>query len=272
MSHILGRKVGMTRVFGSDGESIPVTVIEAGPCVVVQKKTKGKEGYDAIQVGFLPKAVRAKRNNDGRRRRNSWPGKPVAGHFAKAGTPAFEHLREFRVEKIDDFQVGQSITVAGFTPGQRVDLIGVSKGKGFQGVVRRHGFAGGPETHGSMSHRAPGSIGTSADPSRVFPGIRMGGQMGNGRVTVRNLEVVQVDAENHLILVRGPAPGAKRALVAVQATGFRGKGAGGRGGSGEQQSMGAVARREAALKAAAEEAKAAAKAADKSKAERKTKG
>lgn len=215
----------MTRVFGQDGESISVTVIEAGPCVVVQKKTVAKEGYDAIQVGFGQKAVRTKRNQDGSRRRNNWPGKPVAGHFAKAGTAAFEHLREIRVDNIDAFTVGQEITASAFTPGQRVDLIGVSKGKGFQGVMRRHGFHGGPETHGSMSHRAPGSIGTSADPSRVFPGIRMGGHMGDVRVTVRNLEVVQVDAEQNVILVKGSAPGAKRALVMLQPTHFRGKGA-----------------------------------------------
>ena len=224
MAYILGRKVGMTRVFNGHGDSVPVTVIEAGPCVVIQKKTKAKEGYDAIQVGFSQKPVRAKRNNDGRRRRNKWPGKSVAGHFQKAGTPAFEHVREFRVEKIDDFTVGQELTVAQFAAGARVDLIGVSKGKGFQGVVRRHGFAGGAETHGSMSHRAPGSIGASAEPSRVFPGMRMGGQMGDARVTMRNLEIVDVDAENGLLLVKGPAPGARRALVAVLPTTFRGPG------------------------------------------------
>ena len=224
VAYILGRKVGMTRVFDQYGFSVPVTVIEAGPCVVVQKKTRAKEGYDAIQVGFSQKAVRNKRNNDGRRRRNSWPGKPIAGHFAKAGTPVFEHIKEFRVEKVDDFKVGQELTVTQFAQGARVDVTGVSKGKGFQGVVRRHGFAGGPETHGSMSHRAPGSIGTSADPSRVFPGIRMGGHMGDRRVTMRNLEIVGVDAENNILLVKGPAPGAKRALVMLQPTTFRGPG------------------------------------------------
>jgi large subunit ribosomal protein L3 len=229
VAHILGRKVGMTRVFGKDGESISVTIIEAGPCVVVQKKTVAKEGYDAIQVGFFEKKVKAKRNNDGTRRRNMWPGKPTAGHFAKAGTPAFAHLREFRVEKVDDYKVGQELTVAGFKAGEKVDVIGTSKGKGFAGVMRRHGFSGGADTHGSMTHRAPGSIGTSADPSRVFPGIRMGGHMGDARVTVRNLEVVEVDAENNLILVRGPAPGAKRALVMVQPTHFRSRSQQGKG-------------------------------------------
>jgi len=214
----------MTRVYSKDGESIPVTVIEAGPCVVVQKKTKQKEGYDAIQVGFDEKKVKGKRNNDGHRRRNSWPGKPVAGHFAKAGTPAFAHLREFRVENVDAFTVGQTISVTDFKPGDHIDLIGVSKGKGFQGTMRRHNFAGGPETHGSMSHRAPGSIGSNSDPSRVFPGMRMAGHMGDRKVTMRNIKVVEIDAENNLLLVRGPAPGAKRALVVVQATGFRGKG------------------------------------------------
>lgn len=223
MAYILGRKVGMTRVFGKDGESIPVTVIEAGPCVVVQKKTKAKEGYDAIQVAFGEKQVRPKRNNDGRRRRNKWPGKAVAGHFAKAGTAAYSHLREFKVAKIDDWKVGQQITVADFKPGEHVDLIGTSKGRGFQGTVKRHGFAGGPETHGSMSHRAPGSIGSNTDPAHVFKGLRMAGHMGDAKVTMRNLIVIDVDPENHVLLVKGPAPGAKNALVIVQPTGFRGK-------------------------------------------------
>ena len=224
MAYILGRKVGMTRVFNQYGDSVPVTVIEAGPCVVIQKKTKAKEGYDAIQVGFGEKPVRQKRNNDQSRRRNNWPGKALAGHFQKAGTPAFEYVREFRVEKIDDFQVGQQLTVAQFQRGQRIDLTGVSKGKGFQGTVRRHGFAGGPETHGSMSHRAPGSIGSNADPSRVFPGMRMAGHMGDAKSTIRNLEVVEIDAENGLLLVKGPAPGAKRAYLTIQPTNFRGPG------------------------------------------------
>ena len=224
MAFILGRKVGMTRVYDKDGDSVPVTVIEAGPCVVVQKKTAAKEGYDAVQLGFGEKQVRAKRNNDGRRRRNSWPGKPVAGHFAKAGTPAFEHLREFRITKPDDFKVGQEVKAGDFKPGERVDVVGVSKGKGFQGVVRRHGFKGGNETHGSMSHRAPGSIGSNADPSRTFPGLRMGGHMGDKKSTIRNVEVVEIDADNNLLMIKGPAPGAKRALVIIQPTNFRGPG------------------------------------------------
>ena len=226
MAYILGRKVGMTRVYSKEGESISVTVIEAGPCVVVQKKTKAKEGYNAIQVGFDEKKVKVKRNTDGRRRRNNWPGKPVAGHFAKAGTPAFAYLREFRTDDVDAYKVGQTITAVDFKAGQHVDVIGTSKGKGFQGTMRRHNFPGGPETHGSMSHRAPGSIGSNADPSRVFPGMRMSGHMGDARVTMRNLVVVEVDVENNLILVRGSAPGAKRGLVVVQPTGFRGKGSG----------------------------------------------
>lgn len=224
MAYILGRKVGMTRVFNAHGDSVPVTVIEAGPCVVIQKKTKAKEGYDAIQVGFSDKKVRAKRNNDGRRRRNKWPGKALAGHFAKAGTPAFEYVKEFRVEKIDDFTVGQELTVAQFKQNERVDVTGTSKGRGFAGTIKRHGFAGGPETHGSMSHRAPGSIGSNSDPSRVFPGMRMAGHMGDVKTTMRNLEVVDVDVENGLLLVKGPAPGARRAYVLVQPTTFRGPG------------------------------------------------
>ncbi len=257
MTGILGRKVGMTRVFGKDGESISVTVIEATPNVVVQIKKKEKEGYDAIQIGFAEKQVRAKRLNDNRRRRNHWPGKPMAGKFAKAGTPAFEHLREIRLDSADlgHYTVGQQITVTLFHEGERVDVSGVSKGKGFQGVVRRHGFAGGPETHGSMSHRAPGSIGTSADPSRVFPGIRMGGHMGDANVTCRNLEIVGVDADNNLLLVRGPAPGAKRALVMVKPTTFRKRMSTER----KEQGVSAATRREQALKAAADAAGAAKK-------------
>lgn len=224
MAYILGRKVGMTRVFNQHGDSVPVTVIEAGPCTVIQKKTKAKEGYDAIQVGFGEKPVRKKRNNDETRRRNNWPGAPLAGHFKKAGTPAFEYVREFRVEKIDDYQVGQQLTVGQFSRGQRLDVTGVSKGKGFQGTIRRHGFAGGPETHGSMSHRAPGSIGSNSDPSRVFPGMRMAGHMGDVRSTIRNIEIVEVDADNGLLLVKGPAPGARRAYVMLQPTNFRGPG------------------------------------------------
>ena len=224
MAYILGRKVGMTRVFNQHGDSVPVTVIEAGPCTVIQKKTKAKEGYDAIQVGFSDKKVRGKRNNDGRRRRNNWPGKALAGHFAKAGTPAFEYVREFKVEKIDDFKVGQQLDVSQFKQSERVDVTGTSKGKGFAGTVKRHGFGGGPETHGSMSHRAPGSIGSNSDPSRVFPGMRMAGHMGDAKVTMRNLEVVDVDVENGLLLVKGPAPGARRGYVMVQPTTFRGPG------------------------------------------------
>jgi len=224
VAYILGRKIGMTRVFNQHGDSVSVTIIEAGPCVVVQKKTKAKEGYDAIQVGFSDKKVRGKRNNDGTRRRNNWPGAPLAGHFAKAGTSAFEYVKEFRPAKVDEFTVGQELTSALFKAGERVDLSGLTKGKGFQGVVRRWGFAGGPETHGSMCHRAPGSIGTSAEPSRVFPGKRMGGHMGDVMRTSRNIEIVSVDTENGLILVKGPVPGAKRGYVMVQPTTFRGPG------------------------------------------------
>ena len=216
MAYILGRKVGMTRVFGKDGESIPVTVIEAGPCVVVQTKTKAKEGYDAIQLGFEEKQVRAKRNNDGRRRRNKWPGKATAGHFAKAGTPAFAHLREFKVAKIENWKVGQQITVADFKPGEHVDIVGTSKGKGFQGTVKRHRFNRGPVTHGSHNVRAPGSIGASATPSRVFKGIRGPGQMGNKRVTQRGLEIVDVIADQNLVLLRGSVPGPKGSVVEIR--------------------------------------------------------
>jgi len=202
---ILGKKLGMTQIFAADGRRIPVTVVEAGPCVVVQKKVAESDGYNALQVGF--DAKKAHRTS-----------KPMMGHFKAAGQGAFAHLREFQAENIDQYNVGDEVTCEIFQPGDLVDVTGTSKGKGFQGVIKRWGFAGGRATHGSMFHRAPGAIGCSAWPSRVFKGKKMAGQMGNERVTVQRLEVVEVRPEQNLVLVYGAVPGAKNSVVMLRKT------------------------------------------------------
>jgi len=200
---LLGRKVGMTQVFSPSGEAIPVTVIELGPCVVTQIRDRERDGYEAIQVGFgeiKPKSLT----------------KPEQGHLAGAGR-LVRYLREFSTDNIDDHQVGQVLTVDVFEPGQIIDVTGTSKGRGFQGVVKRHGFSGGPKTHGqSDRHRAPGSIGAGTDPGHVWKGTRMAGRMGNRRVTVQNLQVVEVLPDQHILLVRGSVPGAKNGLLMVR--------------------------------------------------------
>lgn len=204
---ILGRKIGMTRVYDSNGRSIPVTVIEAGPCTVLQKKSTGTEGYDAIQVGFGEK--KAARVNH-----------PQAGHCKRSGTAGFYHIREFRVQNPDDYELGQQITLKELIRiGDKIDISGKSKGRGFQGVVKRHGFAGGRATHGSMFHRAPGSIGCSAWPSRVVKGKKLPGQMGNNLVTQKNLTVVDVRDEENILLVRGAVPGARNGVVSIYTKG-----------------------------------------------------
>jgi large subunit ribosomal protein L3 len=200
---IIGKKVGMTQVYAEDGRAIPVTVIEAGPCVVVQRKSKQKDGYSAVQLGLVE------------RRSLKRASKPVKGHFEKAGLPPCRVLREFRVEEGAELKVGDKVSVELFNPGDNVKVIGISKGKGFQGVVKRHHFRGGAATHGSMFHRAPGSIGASAYPSRVLKGMRAGGHMGSERVTVRNLAVVRVDAEKNILVVRGSVPGAGGGYVII---------------------------------------------------------
>lgn len=200
---ILGKKLGMSQIFAMDGRRIPVTVVEAGPCVVVQKKTVASDGYNALQVGFAPRA--AHRVN-----------RPTMGHFKKAGKGAFAFLREFRVENVDDFNVGDEIKCEAFAAGDIVDVIGISKGKGFQGVIKRWNFSGGRSSHGSKFHRGPGSIGCSAWPSRVFKGKKMAGQMGNAQVTTQNLEIIDVRPEQNLILVKGAIPGAKNSLVTIR--------------------------------------------------------
>ena len=193
----------MTQIFTETGVTVPVTVIEVGPCIVTQVRTKDRDGYEAIQVGFGD--IKAKHLN-----------KPQQGHLKGAGR-LLRTLREFPADSVEDHTVGDVLTAEVFSNGQIVDVIGTSKGRGFQGVVRRHGFSGGPKTHGqSDRHRAPGSIGAGTDPGRVFKGTRMAGRMGNHRVTVQNLQVVKIVADKNLVLVRGSVPGAKNGLVLIR--------------------------------------------------------
>jgi large subunit ribosomal protein L3 len=204
---IIGRKVGMTQVFDPDGTVHPATVIKAGPCVVVQAKTAQTDGYEAVQLGFVEE-TRPKAN------------KPTTGHFKKANVPATRVRREVKLAPGPGDtaapKVGDQVLASIFANGERVDIIGTGRGKGFQGVVRRHHFAGGAATHGSMFHRAPGSIGASSFPSRVVKGMRGAGRMGGGRVTIRNLKVLRVDLENHLIVIEGGIPGAPTGYVVVR--------------------------------------------------------
>lgn len=201
MKGILGKKVGMTQVFDDTGEAIPVTVIEAGPCYVTQIKSEKRDGYEAIQLGF----GEARRLN-----------KPQRGHLPK-GVPDLRYSREVSVDDVSAYEVGQKIDASVFAVGDLVDVTGISKGKGFAGAMKRHGFSGGPITHGQSDRaRAPGSIGSTSTPGRVFKGMRMAGHMGHERVTVQNLQVVLVDPERNLLAVRGAVPGARGGLVAVK--------------------------------------------------------
>lgn len=200
---IIGRKIGMTQVWSEDDRLIPVTVIEAGPCVVTQIKTNAKEGYDAIQIGFSE--LKDKKVN-----------KPMAGHFKGANTTGRKYLSEVRVDDPSSFTLGQEINLEGFADSHRVHVSGVSKGKGFAGVMKRHNFHGGPGGHGSHSHRVPGSVGQCATPSRVYKGKKLPGHMGDEKVTVKNLEVVKVDVEQNLLLVKGAVPGGKGAILRVR--------------------------------------------------------
>lgn len=200
---IIGKKIGMTQIFREDGSVVPVTVIQAGPCRVVQIKTSQKENYAALQLGFEERDLKRMK-------------KPLQGHFSKAQVPGFRYLREFRVSDPNAYKVGQVITVEEFRIGELVDITGFSKGKGFMGVVKRWGFRGGAATHGSMFHRAPGSIGASSFPSRVWPGQKMGGHAGNQRVTVQNLEVIDIRPRQNLLLVKGAVPGGPRGLVLIR--------------------------------------------------------
>ena len=202
---MLTTKIGMTQIFGEDGSLIPVTVLEAGPLVVTQVKTVENDGYSAVQVGFGE--IREKLVN-----------KPLKGHFAKAGVAAKRYLKEFKFENAEEYAVGQEIKADIFTAGDKIDATATSKGKGFQGAIKRHGFSRGPMAHGSKYHRHAGSNGACSDPSRVFKGKRMAGHMGSERVTVQNLEVVRVDADKNLLLVKGAVPGPKKAMVMLKET------------------------------------------------------
>jgi large subunit ribosomal protein L3 len=201
---IIGKKVGMTQIFDADGTVHPATVIKAGPCVVVQAKTASTDGYESVQLGLVedtPAKV----------------GKPLAGHYKKANVPPTRVRREVGLAAGGDgVKAGDPVLVSIFADGERVDVIGTGRGKGFQGVMKRHHFAGGAATHGSMFHRAPGSIGASSFPSRVIKGMRAAGRMGGGRVTIRNLKVLQVDADNNLLIVQGGIPGAPTGYVIVR--------------------------------------------------------
>ena len=200
---LIGKKLGMTQIFVEDGRRIPVTVVEAGPCVVVQKKTVAKDGYDAIQVGFQQKdAAKATR--------------PLVGHCKAAGQGVYQYLRELRMDDADKYSVGDQLKADVFAAGDIIDVTGTSIGKGFQGVMKRWGFKGGRASHGSRFHRAPGSIGCSATPSRVFKNKKMPGQLGNTTVTVQKLQVVRVDLADNLLLIKGAIPGADNGLVLIK--------------------------------------------------------
>ena len=202
MKGILGRKIGMTQIFTEVGEVVPVTVVEAGPVVVTQIKTVEKDGYNAVQVGFGD--VKEKSLN-----------KPQKGHLAAANTLK-KHLKEFRVDSVEGYTVGQEIKADLFAAGEMIDVTGISKGKGFQGPIKRHGQSRGPESHGSRYHRRPGSMGACSFPGRVFKNKKLAGHMGSVKVTVQNLEVVRIDAEKNLILVKGAIPGAKGSVVTIK--------------------------------------------------------
>jgi len=207
ISGLIGKKIGMTQILQADGTVVPVTVIQAGPCVVVQKKTVEKDGYESAQLGFVeflkPKRV----------------GKPMAGHFKKAGAAPARFLREMRVGGEDSPKVGDQVLCDIFNPQERVHIIATSKGRGFAGFIKRHHFRGGRASHGSMFHRAPGSIGSSAYPSRVLKGMRMAGHMGSERVTVRNIRIERVDKDNNLLYLRGAVPGPPGGYVVVEKSG-----------------------------------------------------
>ena len=199
---ILGTKLGMTQVFDEEGRAIPVTIVQAGPCTVTQIKTKQTDGYTAVQVGYQevkPKAL----------------SKPEMGHFAKSSAPPLRHLREYRLDDSSEFELGQAVSANLFTNGQIVDVSGTSIGRGFAGYQKRHNFKRGPMAHGSKNHRQPGSTGAGTTPGRTFPGKRMAGRLGGDRVTIRKLEVVRVDADRNLLLIKGAVPGKPGALLSI---------------------------------------------------------
>mgnify|MGYP003957024429 FL=1 len=205
MSALLEKKIGMTNVFSSEGKLVPVTVVQVGPCVVTQIKTNETDGYNALQLGFDEKPVE-KLN------------KPIAGHLKKTGDKGFRVLREFRTDDAESVKPGATIGIDIFAIGDKVNISGISKGRGFQGTIKRHGFSRGPETHGSRNHRKPGSIGNSAWPGKVFKGKKLPGHMGTNRETVKNLTIVDIKHEDNLLLVKGPLPGFKTGILEVQKT------------------------------------------------------
>jgi large subunit ribosomal protein L3 len=205
MSAILGRKIGMTNVFSAEGKLVPVTVLQVGPCVITQVKNKEVDGYTAIQLGFDERPFE-KLN------------KPVAGHLKKAGDKGFKVLREFRADNVDEMEAGMTLNIDMFTVGDRVNVSGISKGRGFQGAIKRHGFSRGPETHGCRNHRKPGSIGNSAWPGKVIKGKKMPGHMGVDKKTIKNLTIVDIRHDDNLLLVKGPVPGCKTGLIEVHTT------------------------------------------------------
>lgn len=203
MSTLLGKKIGMTNVFSAEGRLIPVTVVQAGPCVVTQIKTKDTDGYNALQLGFDEKKVE-KLN------------KPITGHLKKTTEKGFRVLREFRTDDVKEVEAGATFSTDMFTVGDKVNISGISKGRGFQGTIKRHGFSRGPETHGSRNHRKPGSIGNSAWPGKVFKGKKLPGHMGTDRNTVKNLTIIDIKHEENLLLVKGPVPGCKTGILEVR--------------------------------------------------------
>ena len=218
---ILATKIGMTQIFMEDGALIPVTVLEAGPCVVTQIKTVENDGYAAVQVGYVDKKERAVTKDKGGLKkvwRRNGVNKPEKGHFAKAGVTGKRFVREFRFENCDEYEVGAEIKADIFAAGDFIDATAISKGKGYQGAVKRHGQHRGPMTHGSKFHRHQGSNGAASDPSRVFKGKGMPGHMGHEQITVQNLEIIRVDAEKNLILVKGSVPGPRKGLVTIKET------------------------------------------------------
>jgi large subunit ribosomal protein L3 len=202
VKNLYGKKLGMSRFFLDEGKSVPVTIVKAGPCVVIQKKTREKDGYEAIQVGFgLQKEKRVN--------------KPLSGHFKVAGDRIFKHLKEIKVDHADDFELGQEIKADIFSIGDTVRVIGKSKGRGFAGVIKRWGFSGGKKTHGCRSHRVPGSIGASATPGRVFKGRKLPGRMGGRQTTIKNLTILDVRPEIDLIALKGAVPGSRNGIVEI---------------------------------------------------------
>ena len=200
---ILGKKIGMTSVFAPDGRLVPVTVVKVGPCVVTQVKSEKTDGYNALQLGFEEKSL-------------GKCSKPKAGHFSKSGQSGFKTLREFNVDAPEEYEAGQTIDLSMFAVGDRVSVSGISKGRGFQGTVKRHGFARGPETHGCRNHRKPGSVGCSAWPARIIRGKKMPGHMGVDRKTIKNLEVVDIRPEENVLLIKGAVPGAKTGILELR--------------------------------------------------------